>query len=106
MSTAAETSEVPSSSMRRDFRLSPRCIITKSSSSFDSGITSAFPKLENSVLFHGANEQQIGYGNHPLPRSNSNKHLESKMAFHTDHARQDSALSSTSNEILHYAICF
>ena len=102
MSTTADISEVASSSIRREFRLSPRCIIAKSETGFNSGATSVFPSLENSLPFNGAAEQQVENGNHPLTLSNSKKHLESKMNFHGEHSRQNSALSSTSNEISQY----
>ena len=64
MSSITAISEVPSSSMHRDYRLSPRCILTNRS-------------------------------------TGSNTSL-SQQGSRSEHTRQDSALSSTSNEISQY----
>ena len=102
MSFTKGMTEVPSSSTHRDYRLSPRCIVTNTCNGLVSGVNSALLISENSLS--SEIDQQKVYDDHIIIRSECKEKSESIMALRSEHARQDSALSSTSNEIRLYFI--
>ena len=102
MSFTKGITEVPSSSTHRDYRLSPRCIVTNTCNGLVSGGNSAGLISKNCLPYNKEIDQQKVYDDHLLIRSECIGKSESIMALRSEHARQDSALSSTSNEISQY----
>ena len=100
MSLTKGITEVPPSSTHRDYRLSPRCIVTNTCNGLVSGVNSTLLISENSLS--SEIDQQKVYDDHLLISSDCKGKSESIMALRSEHARQDSALSSTSNEISQY----
>ena len=104
MSTSTDIEEARTSPMSRDFRLSPRCIIEANSLTVNGGgynndlsvpsIPRRFPKI--------CHNPEEGTAYRDIYNGKDNNTLEVTDSFTVEHGRQNSILSSTSNEISQY----